>query len=203
MEKLEIARQLSILGVDVMEAGFPAASPDELLGTKRIAEEVGRPDGPIIAGLARTSRGDIDKAWEAVQPAAKPRIHTFIATSDLHMERKLEMTREQVVAQVRDMVTHARGLCEDVEFSPEDGSRSDRDFLVEVLAIAIEAGATTINVPDTVGYTTPEEYSELFRFLIASTPGADGVIWSVHCHDDLGMATAHSAVSPPVPAKPK
>ncbi len=192
VEKLEIARQLSILGVDVMEAGFPAASPDELLGTKRIAEEVGRPDGPIIAGLARTSRGDIDKAWEAVQPAAKPRIHTFIATSELHMERKLEMTREQVVAQVRDMVTYARGLCEDVEFSPEDGSRSDRDFLVEVLAIAIEAGATTINVPDTVGYATPEEYAELFRFLIASTPGADGVIWSVHCHDDLGMATANS-----------
>jgi 2-isopropylmalate synthase len=191
-EKLEIARQLSSLGVDVMEAGFPAASPDDLLGVKRIAEEVGTADGPIIAGLARAYRGDIDKAWEAVKPAAKPRIHTFLATSDLHMERKLEMTREQVVDQVREMVGHARSLCDDVEFSPEDASRSDRQFLVEVLGLAIEAGATTINVPDTVGYATPEEYAELFRYLIDKTPGGHDVIWSVHCHDDLGLATANT-----------
>ena len=191
-EKLEIARQLSLLGVDVIEAGFPAASPDELLGVKRIAEEVGTADGPIVAGLARTNRGDIDKAWDAVRPAVKPRIHTFIATSDLHMERKLDMTRDQVVAQVRDMVEHARSFCEDVEFSPEDGSRSDPDFLVEVCGVAIEAGATTINVPDTVGYAMPEEYARLFEKLIRETPGGEGVIWSVHCHDDLGFATANT-----------
>ena len=191
-EKLEIARQLSILGVDVIEAGFPAASPDDLLGVQRAAEEVGTPDGPIIAGLARASRGDVDKAWDAVRLASKPRIHTFIATSDLHMERKLEMTRDQVVAQVRDMVELARSYCDDVEFSPEDGSRSDPEFLVEVLTIAIAAGATTINVPDTVGYAMPEEYAELFRKLIRETPGGDQVIWSVHCHDDLGFATANT-----------
>ena len=192
VEKLEIARQLASLGVDVMEAGFPAASPDDLHAVKRISEEVGTPDGPIICGLARANRGDIEKAWEAVRPAAKPRLHTFIACSDLHMERKLEMTRAQVVAQVRDMVELARGLCADVEFSPEDGSRSDVDFLIEVVGVAIEAGATTINVPDTVGYATPEEYAALFRRLIAETPGGDRVIWSVHCHDDLGLATANT-----------
>ena len=191
-EKLEIARQLATLGVDAIEAGFPAASPDDLLAVKRIAEEVGSTEGPIIAGLARASRGDIDKAWEAVRPAAKPRIHTFLATSDLHMERKLEMTREQVVTRVRDMVGYARELCDDVEFSPEDGSRSDREFLVEVLGVAIAAGATTINVPDTVGYATPEEYGDLFRYLIASTAGGHDVIWSVHCHDDLGLANANA-----------
>lgn len=191
-EKLEIARQLALLGVDVIEAGFPAASPDDLLGVQRIAEEVGTADGPIITGLARANRGDIDKAWEAVRNAAKPRIHTFIATSDLHMERKLEMTRDQVVAQVREMVSHARAYCDDVEFSPEDGSRSDPDFIVEVCGVAIACGATTINVPDTVGYAMPEEYAELFLKLIRDTPGGDGVIWSVHCHDDLGFATANT-----------
>ncbi len=191
-EKLEIARQLAILGVDVIEAGFPVASPDDLLGVQRIAEEVGTPDGPIIAGLARAFRADIDKAWEGVREAAKPRIHTFIATSDLHMERKLEMSRDQVVAQVREMVRHARSYCEDVEFSPEDGSRSDPEFLIEVIAVAIAAGATTINVPDTVGYAMPDEYAEMFRKLIRETPGGQDVIWSVHCHDDLGFATANT-----------
>ena len=191
-EKLEIARQLAVLKVDVIEAGFPAASPDDLLGVKRIAEEVGTEDGPVVAGLARAYRGDIDKAWEAVRPAAKPRIHTFIATSELHMERKLEMTRDQVVARVRDMVEHAKSYCDDVEFSPEDGSRSELDFLVEVCGVAIAAGATTINVPDTVGYAMPEEYAVMFENLIRDTPGADQVIWSVHCHDDLGFATANT-----------
>jgi 2-isopropylmalate synthase len=191
-EKLEIARQLASLGVDVMEAGFPASSPDDLHAVRRIAEEVGTPDGPIVCGLARANRGDVEKCWQGVQPAAKPRIHTFIACSDLHMERKLEMTREQVVAQVRDMVELARGYCADVEFSPEDASRADIAFLIEVLSVAIEAGATTLNIPDTVGYATPEEYGALFRRLIAETNGSDRVIWSVHCHDDLGMATANS-----------
>jgi len=191
-EKIDIARQLARLGVDVIEAGFPAASPDDLEGVRRIAHEVGTPDGPIICGLARTTRNDIDKAWEAVKDAAKPRIHTFLATSDIHMEHKLRMTREQVVERTREMVTYARSFCEDIEFSPEDACRSDPDFLVEVLGVAIEAGATTLNIPDTVGYIAPAEYFELMQKLIRETPGGDRVIWSVHCHDDLGMATANT-----------
>jgi len=191
-EKLEIARQLARLGVDIIEAGFPAASPDDLLAVQRIAQEVGTPDGPVIAGLARAAQNDIDKAWEAVRPAAKPRIHTFLATSDIHMERKLRMTRSQVVARAREMVAYARSLCDDVEFSPEDAGRSDPDFLIEVLATVIAAGATTLNIPDTVGYTMPDEYYALMRKLITETPGGDQVIWSVHCHDDLGMATANT-----------
>lgn len=191
-EKLEIARQLARLGVDSMEAGFPAASPDDLLAVQRIAQEVGTPDGPVITGLARATKPDIDKAWEAVQYAAKPRIHTFLATSDIHMQHKLRMTREQVVEKTREMVAYAKSYCTDVEFSPEDAGRSDPDFLIKVLAVAIEAGATTLNIPDTVGYTTPDEYYALMRRLITETPGGDGVIWSVHCHDDLGLATANT-----------
>ena len=191
-EKIDIARQLARLGVDIIEAGFPAASPDDLEGVRRIAHEVGTPDGPVICGLARATKNDIDKAWEAVQGAAKPRIHTFLATSDIHMEHKLRMTREQVIERVREMVAYARSLCADVEFSPEDACRSDPDFLVEVLSVAVEAGATTLNIPDTVGYITPAEYSELMRKLITETVGGDRVIWSVHCHDDLGMATANT-----------
>ncbi len=191
-EKLEIARQLSRLGVDIIEAGFPAASPDDLLAVQRIAQEVGTPDGPIITGLARTHKGDIDKAWEAVAPAAKPRIHTFLATSDIHMERKLRMSREEVVARTREMVAYAKAYCDDIEFSPEDAGRSDPDFLIEVLAVAIEAGATTLNIPDTVGYLTPDEYYDLMHKLITETPGTEQVIWSVHCHDDLGFATANA-----------
>jgi 2-isopropylmalate synthase len=191
-EKIDIARQLARLGIDVMEAGFPAASPDDLEAVRRIAREVGTPDGPIICGLARATTSDIDKAWEAIQDAAKPRIHTFLATSDIHMKHKLRMSREEVVARVREMVSYARSFCEDVEFSPEDGSRSDPAFLVEVLGVAIEAGATTLNIPDTVGYATPAEYYELMRRLIVETPGGDRVFWSVHCHDDLGMATANT-----------
>ncbi len=191
-EKIDIARQLARLGVDIIEAGFPAASPDDLEGVRRIAREVGTPDGPIICGLARTTRGDIDKAWEAIQDAAKPRIHTFIATSDIHMQHKLRMSREQVVERTREMVGYASSLCADVEFSPEDGCRSDPAFLVEVLGVAIAAGATTLNIPDTVGYITPAEYFELMAYLIRETPGGESVIWSVHCHDDLGMATANT-----------
>jgi 2-isopropylmalate synthase len=191
-EKLEVARQLAVLGVDVIEAGFPAASPDDLEAVRRIAQEVGKNGGPVIAGLARCWRDDIDKAWQAVREAAHPRIHTFLATSDLHMERKLAMTREQVLAQIEHMVSYARGLCDDVEFSPEDASRSELDFLVEACRIAIESGATTLNIPDTVGYAMPLEYGELISELIARTPGARGVVWSAHCHDDLGCATANT-----------
>ena len=201
-EKLTIARQLSRLGVDIIEAGFPAASPGDLEAVRRIAETVGREgrlgkDGrlrppPVIAGLARATKDDIDKAWEAVQPALRPRIHTFIATSDIHIQHKLRMTRQEVLARVREMVSYAKQYCDDVEFSPEDAGRSDPEFLVEVLATAIEAGATTLNIPDTVGYTLPHEFGELIRYLREHTPGADRVIWSVHCHNDLGLATANT-----------
>jgi 2-isopropylmalate synthase len=195
-EKFEVARALARLGVDVIEAGFPAASPDDLEAVRRIAAEVGNPtDGtpaPIICGLARTTQSDIDKAWEAVQPAARPRIHTFLATSEIHMQYKLKMTREQVVERVREMVTYARSLCEDVEFSPEDAGRSEPAFLYEVLAVAIECGATTLNIPDTVGYTLPEEFGGLIAGIIAHTPGIENCVVSVHCHNDLGLATANT-----------
>ncbi|RPJ01081.1 MAG: 2-isopropylmalate synthase, partial [Chloroflexi bacterium] len=191
-EKIDIARQLARMGVDIIEAGFPAASPDDLEGVRRVAVEVGMPGGPVICGLARTTENDISKAWEAVREAAKPRIHTFIATSDIHMQHKLRMTREQVIARTREMVSYARSLCADIEFSPEDAGRSDPDFLVEVLGVAIECGATTLNIPDTVGYIMPQEYSALMQKLIRETPGGDRVIWSVHCHNDLGVATANT-----------
>lgn len=191
-EKLAIAHQLARLGVDVIEAGFPAASPGDHRGVRRIARQVGTADGPIIAGLARACRGDIDAAWSAVEEAAHPRIHTFLATSDLHMERKLNMTRHEVVQRIRQMVAYARERCDDVEFSPEDACRSEPEFLVEALAAAVEAGATTLNIPDTVGYIMPTEYAALMSRLMAETPGGDGVVWSVHCHDDLGCATANS-----------
>jgi len=191
-EKLEIARQLARLGVDIIEAGFPAASPDDLEAVRQIATEIGTEDGPAIAGLARAHPRDIDKVWEAVEPAAKPRIHTFIATSDLHLDHKLKMSRSDVIDRTRMMVAHAKSYCDDVEFSCEDACRSDPAYLVEVCTAAIEAGATTLNIPDTVGYTSPEEYFELIRRLRAETPGAETVVWSTHCHDDLGMATANT-----------
>lgn len=196
-EKLEIARQISRLGVDIIEAGFPAASPDDLEAVKQIAQEVGNPlepnaHTPIIAGLARANKSDIDKCWEAVKHAAKPRIHTFLATSDIHLKYKLKMSREEVVERVREMVSYAKTFCDDVEFSPEDAGRSDPEYLLEVLEVAIQAGATTLNIPDTVGYTTPQEFGGLIKGLVEGTPGADKVIWSVHCHDDLGLATANT-----------
>ena len=196
-EKLEIARALARLGVDVMEAGFPAASPDDLEGVRRISVEVGNMPGssgepPVICGLARATTGDIDKAWEAVQYAAHPRIHTFLATSPIHMKHKLRMDPEEVVEQISEMVSYARGYCDDVQFSPEDAGRSDPEFLYLVLEEAIKAGATTLNIPDTVGYNTPGEYGTLIAGIIANTPGIDDVIVSVHCHDDLGLATANT-----------
>ncbi len=199
-EKLEVARALARLGVDIIEAGFPAASPDDLAAVRRIAAEVGQPgrrDGlavkpPVICGLARANKSDIDRAWEAVRHAARPRIHTFLATSEIHMRYKLKLDREQVVERVAEMVAYARSLCEDVEFSPEDAGRSDPEFLYLVLGEAIRAGATTLNIPDTVGYTTPDEFGGLIAGIARHTPGIDNCIISVHCHDDLGLATANT-----------
>lgn len=195
-EKLEIARGLARLGVDVIEAGFPAASPDDFLGVQRIAQDVGNaPDGetaPVICGLARATKKDIDAAWEAIRPAAKARIHTFLATSPIHMEHKLRMEPDEVVERVAEMVAYARSLCGDVEFSPEDAGRSEPEFLYRVLDAAIRAGATTLNIPDTVGYTTPDEFHDLIAAIIKHTPGIEDVVVSVHCHNDLGLATANT-----------
>lgn len=193
-EKLEIARQLALLGVDVIEAGFPAASPDDLKAVQRIAQEVGTPDGPTICGLSRAVEGDILAAWEAVKDAAKPRIHTFLGTSPSHLSM-LKIDQEQGLERIRFAVTLAKSLCDDVEFSPMDAGRTDMEYLIKVCALAVECGATTLNIPDTVGYVTPEEWADKISHLIAETPGAgpgSGVIWSIHCHNDLGMATANT-----------
>lgn len=195
-EKMELARALAKLGVDVIEAGFPVASPDDLEAVRRIALEVGNPkDGtraPVICGLARASKNDIDKAWEGVQNARRPRIHTFIATSEIHMQYKLKMDRDEVKKRVIEMVGYARSLCEDIEFSPEDAGRSDPEFLYVILEEAIKAGATTLNIPDTVGYTLPDEFGKLIAGIIKNTPGIEKCIVSTHCHNDLGLATANS-----------
>jgi 2-isopropylmalate synthase len=188
-EKLEIAHQLARLGVDVIEAGFPITSPGDFESVQAISREV---EGPVICGLARTAKQDIDAAWEAVRDAGRPRIHTFIATSDIHIERKLQTTREDVIGQVRAAVAHARSCTEDVEFSPEDGSRSDIPYMAEVISVALEEGATTINVPDTVGYALPGEYAAMFTELYRLVPELHDVTVSVHCHDDLGLAVANS-----------
>lgn len=197
-EKLEVARALSRLRVNVIEAGFPAASPDDLNAVQRIAEEVGnitsegQDQAPIICGLARAHSADIDAAWKAVEPAARPRIHTFLATSEIHMKHKLRMDPEEVIERVIEMVKYARSFCDDVEFSPEDAGRSDPDFLYVVLEEAIKAGATTLNIPDTVGYTTPNEFGGIIAGIVEHVPGVEDVILSVHCHDDLGLATANT-----------
>ena len=199
-EKLEVARALARLRVDVIEAGFPAASPDDLAAVRTIAEQVGTAPAPgsglavppTICGLARAARSDIDRAWEGVRLAARPRIHTFLATSPLHMEHKLRMTPAEVCARVAEMVAYAKSLCDDIEFSPEDAGRSDPEFLYQVLELAIRAGATTLNIPDTVGYTTPDEFGALIAGIRDNVPGAKDVVLSVHCHDDLGLATANA-----------
>jgi 2-isopropylmalate synthase len=188
-EKLEVADALVALGVDIIEAGFPAASPGDFEAVKLIA---GRVKGAKVAGLARANRQDIEQCARAVEPAEHPRIHTFIATSDIHLKHKLRMSREEVLDRVSEMVAFARSFVEDVEFSAEDATRSDWDYLVEVFRRAIEAGATTINVPDTVGYTTPDEYAALITYLQQRIPGIDDVVISVHCHNDLGMGTANT-----------
>ena len=188
-EKVEIATQLAKLGVDVIEAGFPVTSPGDFEAVERIAREV---EGPVICGLARAQKGDIDAAWEAVRDAERPRIHTFISTSDIHIEHQMRNTREDVLKGARAAVAQAKGLCEDVEFSPMDATRADVEFTAEVCAIAVEEGATVVNIPDTVGYTTPEEYTKYFEDLYRFAPSLRGVELSVHCHDDLGLAVANS-----------
>jgi 2-isopropylmalate synthase len=191
-EKLEVAEQLARLRVDIIEAGFPAASPGELESVRAIAARVGTPEGPVICGLARATERDIDACAAAIEPAARQRIHTFLATSDLHLEHKLRLTRAQVIDRVAQAVSYARGLVDDVEFSPEDAARSDPEFLCAVLRVAIEAGATTLNIPDTVGYATPAEYGALVERVCALAAEVPGVVVSTHCHDDLGLAVANS-----------
>lgn len=193
-EKLEVADALIALCVDVIEAGFPAASPGDFEAVREIARR-SKGSGVTIAGLARASRSDIERAAQAVKDADLPRIHTFIATSDIHLEHKLRMTREQVLEKVRDAVSYARSFVEDVEFSCEDATRSDKEFMAEVFNVAVEAGATTLNIPDTVGYTTPFEYFELITYLKEHITRSEEVILSVHCHDDLGMATANTLIA--------
>jgi 2-isopropylmalate synthase len=188
-EKLQMALQLEALGVDVIEAGFPVSSDDDFAAVQTIARTCRK---PIIAALCRTMPKDIQRAWEALQDATRPRIHTFLATSDIHLTHKLKKTREEALVMIREGVGLAKSFCQDVEFSAEDATRSDWDFLVEAFSVAIEAGATVLNVPDTVGYTVPEEYAKLIRFLRAKVPGIDAVTISVHCHNDLGLAVANS-----------
>src|SRR5579864_8033040 len=188
-EKLEIAVQLARLGVDVIEAGFPITSPGDFEAVQSIARTV---EGPIIAALARTHVSDIDAAWNAIRDAARPRIHTFISTSDIHIRHQLQTTREDVKGQARAAVAHAKQYVEDVEFSPMDATRADVEFTAEVLKIAIGEGATTINIPDTVGYTMPHEFTLYLERLYELTPELRDVVLSVHCHDDLGLAVANS-----------
>jgi 2-isopropylmalate synthase len=188
-EKLRVARALADLGVDVIEAGFPAASRGDWESVNAVAREV---QGPIICGLARCNRGDIELVSKAIEPAANRRIHVFLATSAIHREHKLNMAKEEILRTAVEGVKFARSLCDDVEFSPEDASRTELDYLTQVVEAVIEAGATTVNIPDTVGYTVPDEFAELFRYLRKNVRGIDKVRLSVHCHDDLGMAVANS-----------
>lgn len=188
-EKLQMARQLDALGVDVIEAGFAIASPEDFRSVEAISKTV---QNCKVASLARCTQGDIDAAWNAVKCAKYPRIHVFLATSDIHMEYKLKMTREQVLESIAKHVAYAKSLCDDVEFSAEDASRSDWAFLSQCYAAAIKAGATVLNVPDTVGYSTPQEMFDLITYLRTNTEGIENVDISAHCHDDLGMAVANS-----------
>jgi 2-isopropylmalate synthase len=191
-EKLRMAHQLAKLGVDIMEAGFAIASAGDAASIRAIATDVGTAHGPRIASLARCKREDIEAAARSIEPAQKQRIHVFLASSDLHLEAKLKINRAQALHQVGESVRLARQYAEDVEFSTEDGTRSDVVFLIEMVKTAVQAGATTINIPDTVGYTTPAEYKALFERVRRELPGSDNIIFSTHCHDDLGMAVANS-----------
>ncbi len=188
-EKLEIARALSDLGVDVIEAGFPIASPGDFEAVQAIARQV---HGPVICGLARCNPEDIDRAWEAVCDAERPRIHVFLATSAIHREFKLRMDKAEIIERAVEGVRRAKGYCEDIEFSPEDAARTELDFLAEVVERAIEAGATTVNIPDTVGYAVPSQYAAAIRHLKQTVRGIDKAVISVHCHNDLGLAVANS-----------
>ncbi len=188
-EKLRMAHQLDRLGVDVIEAGFPISSDGDFEAVRAIAAVIRR---PIIAALARACRPDIERAWDALRDAARPRIHVFLATSDIHLQYKLRMTRDECVAQAREAVRFAKSLCDDVEFSPEDATRTEPDFLCRVLDAVVEAGATTLNIPDTVGYTMPTEFGELITTIRQRVKGIEKVTISAHCHNDLGMGVANA-----------
>ena len=188
-EKLRLAHQIAALGVDVLEAGVAIASDGDFAAIRAVAREV---RGPRIASLSRCKREDIEASARAVEPAPSNRIHIVLASSDLHLEHKLRITRDQALEQAAESVRLARSFTEDVEFSTEDGTRSDPEFLLKMITVAVQAGATTINIPDTVGYTTPEEYAAIFRLVKARVPGIDDIILSAHCHNDLGMAVANS-----------
>jgi 2-isopropylmalate synthase len=188
-EKLRLAQQLDRLGVDVIEAGFPIASEGDFESVKAIAMSVRR---PIIAGLCRAANGDIDRAWEALQHAARPRIHVFLATSDIHLQYKLRITRDECLRMAREAVRYAKTFCDDVEFSPEDATRTDPDFLCRVLNAVVEAGATTLNIPDTVGFTVPSEFAALITTIRERVKGIENVTISAHCHNDLGMGVANA-----------
>src|SRR6516165_591818 len=188
-EKLEVAHALADLGVDVIEAGFPIASPGDFDAVQAIAQQV---HGPVICGLARCNDDDIDRAWQALKDGPKPRIHVFLATSAIHREYKLHMAKEEIVRRAVAGVQRARSYCADVEFSPEDAARTELDFLAEVVEKAVAAGATTINIPDTVGYAVPSQYAAAIRYLKDNVPGIDNAVLSVHCHNDLGLAVANS-----------
>ena len=188
-EKLRLARQLDRLGVDVIEAGFPIASEGDFEAVQAVAASVRR---PVIAALARTRREDIERAWQALRHAAHPRIHVFLATSDIHLQYKLRISREQCLEQAREAVLLAKSLCPDVEFSPEDATRTDREFLCAVLQAVVDAGATTLNIPDTVGFTTPDEFGEIIQTIRRDVRGIEKVTISAHCHNDLGLAVANT-----------
>jgi len=188
-EKLVVAHQLARLGVDVIEAGFPIASDGDFEAVKLVAQNI---KGPTICGLARANAADIDRCWEAVKYSAKPRIHTFIATSKVHREKKLRKSKAEIIELAVAAVKRAKSYCEDVEFSPEDAARTSLDYMCDVVKAAIDAGATTINIPDTVGYSEPQEFGDRIRYLFEKVPEARDVVVSVHCHNDLGNAVANS-----------
>src|SRR3954454_9788590 len=188
-EKLEIAHQLARLGVDIIEAGFPISSPGDFEAVQAIAREV---HGPVICALARANAQDVDAAWNAIKDSERPRIHTFISTSDIHIEHQLQSSREDVKGQARAAVAQARAYCDDVEFSPMDATRSEFEYTAEVVQIALDEGAATINVPDTVGYSIPDEHAAMWRELYRMVPDLAKVVTSTHCHNDLGLAVANS-----------
>src|SRR6202163_4875412 len=189
LEKLRLAHQIDRLGVDIIEAGFPIASEGDFEAVRAIAAVVRR---PIIAGLARACRPDIERAWEALKDAARPRIHVFLATSDIHLQYKLRITRDQCVQQAREAIRFAKSLCDDVEFSPEDATRTDPDFLCRVLDAVVDVWATTLTMPDTVGYTVRAEFGDLIATIRQKVKGIENVTISAHCHNDLGMAVANA-----------
>jgi len=195
-EKLRMAHQLAALGVDILEAGFAIASDGDSESIRTIARDLRKAgNSPIIASLARCKREDIEAAAKSIEPAERARIHTFLSTSDLHLAAKLKITREQALDQIAEMVALARSYCDNIEFSPEDATRTDRDFLINVCEVAIQAGATTLNLPDTVGYCLPQDYAQMFLDVRARVPGIEKITLSAHCHDDLGLAVANTLAS--------